>query len=47
MSTYRTPHSLIKIGERLNNYYFNDENTEKLFGYNIPKKFFFKKDKNM
>ena len=34
-----------KIGEKLQSYDFNDQGTERLFGYNIPEKFFFKEDK--
>ena len=31
-------------GETLNNYDFDDEKTEKLFGYNVPEKFFFREE---
>ena len=31
----------LAAGETLNNYDFNDEKTEKLFGFNVPEKFFF------
>ena len=34
-----------KIGEKLQNYDFHDQRTERLFGYNLPDKFFFKEDR--
>ena len=38
------PETLEKLGETLSKYDFDDEKTEKLFGYNIPEKFFFEED---
>ena len=34
-----------KIGEKLQKFDFDDEKTDKLFGYNVPEKFYFKQDK--
>eukprot|EP00090_Calanus_glacialis_P020873 TRINITY_DN32208_c0_g1_i1.p1 TRINITY_DN32208_c0_g1~~TRINITY_DN32208_c0_g1_i1.p1 ORF type:complete len:576 (-),score=169.08 TRINITY_DN32208_c0_g1_i1:119-1675(-) len=48
LSTYtgRLEQNFQKVGEKLQKYDFDDENTERLFGYNVPNKFFFKEDQD-
>ena len=36
-----------QIGQKLQNYDFHDETSDRLFGYNLPSKFFFKEDREM
>ena len=38
-------HNYEKIGEKLQCYDFDDQKTERLFGYNLPERFFFKEDR--